>query len=73
MNICGSFTKGQKKPCKHCKKFWLWGVSTGHCGQHNCDMMTWEHCKYYKRDSKTWTKNGKCKVNEFELYVYIKV
>jgi len=32
-------------------------------------MMTWEHCKYYKRNAEIWTKNGKCKVNEFELYL----
>lgn len=28
-----------------------------------------DHCKYFKRDCRYWTKDGKCKVNEFLLYV----
>lgn len=69
MFICGDYTRGQKKPRKHCKQFMLWGIGTGYCFKHGVDMMTYEHCKYFKRDSKYWTKNGKCKVNENELYV----
>lgn len=67
--VCGAFTKGQKKPCKHCRNFFSWGVSAGMCRVHNCDTMTWEHCKYYKRDSTVWTKDGKCKIDEKLLYV----
>lgn len=69
MNICGAFTHGQKKPCKHCKNFFLWGVSTGCCTKHNCDMLTWEHCKYFKRDSYMYTKDGVCKHSELEGYL----
>lgn len=69
MQICGSFTDGQKKPCKTCKHFFLWGVNTGFCGKQMINMATWEHCKYYKRNSEIWCKNGKCKFNENELYV----
>jgi hypothetical protein len=69
IHICGSFTHGQKKPCKTCKHFWLWGVSTGHCFRHKVDMMIWEHCKYHKRDARIWTKDGKCKFDEHMLYV----
>ena len=70
MNIilCGNFTKGQKKPCKWCKHFLLWGIGTGYCGKTGMDMMSWDHCKYYKRASDTWFKSGKCKVDENELY-----
>lgn len=68
MNLCGTFIRGQKKPCKHCRNFFLWGVSSGACIKHNVDMMTWDHCKYFKRNSKYWTKDGKCKIDENELY-----
>ena len=68
MHICGIFTRGKKKPCKMCKHFFLWGVSAGHCDVHREDKMTWEHCKYYKRDAKVWFKDGKCKVDENLLY-----
>jgi len=66
--ICGAFTKGTKKPCKYCKYFHLWGVSTGYCTLHEQDFSTWEHCKYYKRDRKLYTKDGKCKYPENEYY-----
>lgn len=66
--ICGSFTYGRKKPCKNCKYFFLWGTSTGYCSKHNNDEMCQGHCKYFKRDAEIWGKNGKCKVNENELY-----
>jgi hypothetical protein len=60
--------KYPKKPCKHCKYFYLWGVSTGYCTLHEQDFSTWEHCKYYKRDRKLYTKDGKCKYPENEYY-----
>lgn len=66
--VCGAFTGKQKKPCKYCKNFLLWGISTGHCSKKNCDTQTWGHCKFYKRDSQVWTKDGVCKVDENELY-----
>lgn len=59
--ICGSFTNGKKKPCKYCKRFLLWGVSTGYCDRRHKDCETWETCKYYKRDAYMYTKNGVCK------------
>lgn len=61
MFICGTFTYGQKKPCKTCKRFFLWGVSTGYCSQKKADMSTWEHCKYHKRNAYMYTKDGICK------------
>lgn len=67
--ICGSFTDKQKKPCKHCKHFMLWGLSFGRCFKRNEDMSRSDHCKYFKRDSEIWTKDGKCKVDENSLYV----
>ena len=69
INICGSFTYGQKKPCKYCERFFMWGTSTGYCSKHQQDKHCSEHCKYYKRDSETWTKNGKCKFDENLLYL----
>lgn len=30
----------------------------------NCNY----HCKYFKRDSEIWTKDGECKIDENELY-----
>lgn len=69
MFICGSFTHGQKKPCKYCKHFFLWGTSAGYCGKKKEDMMCSDHCKYFKRDAFVWTKDGKCKFNENELYM----
>ncbi len=67
--ICGSYTGNTKKPCKHCKHFMLWGVGYGYCGKHKIDTYCSDHCKYFKRDSRIWTKDGKCKVDEFLLYV----
>jgi len=67
--ICGNFTGNQKKPCKHCKHFMLWGVGYGYCLKHKTDIHCSDHCKYFKRDCRYWTKDGKCKVNEFLLYV----
>lgn len=69
LHICGSFTSNQKKPCKNCKHFFLWGVSTGYCGKHNKDVSCKEHCKYFKREREVWAKNGKCKVDVFSLYL----
>ena len=69
MFICGNFTRGQKKPCKHCKNFFLWGISTGYCTKRNEDMQCHDHCKYFKRDSEIWKISGKCKVDENLLYV----
>lgn len=66
MFICGAFTKGRKKPCKCCKSFMLWGVSTGYCTKYSTDMMTWDHCKYYKRDAEMYTIDGRCKHPELE-------
>lgn len=67
--ICGSHTYNQKKPCKNCKRFLLWGMSTGYCFKHKTDMQCSNHCKYYKRESNIWNKNGICKLNENELYM----
>jgi hypothetical protein len=69
MIVCGSYTGKQKKPCKHCIHFFLWGVGTGYCSKHKCDMFCNDHCKYFKRDYDYWTKDGKCKVDENLLYV----
>lgn len=69
MFLCGTLTYGQMKPCKYCRNFFLWGISTGHCDIHKTDKSCWEHCKYYKRDSELWFKDGRCKVNENELYI----
>ncbi len=66
MFICGPFTKGKKKPCKHCKYFSLWGVSTGYCFKHQEDFQTWENCKYFKRNRSMYTKDGVCKHPEVE-------
>lgn len=64
--ICGAFTNKTKKPCKYCSRFLLWGISTGYCFKHRKDMMTWDHCKYYKRDAEMYTIRGKCKHPELE-------
>lgn len=69
LHIDGNFTYGKKKPCKYCRSFFMWGIGEGHCIKNNQDRMCYEHCKYYKRDSEVWTKDGKCKFNEAELYV----
>lgn len=71
MFICGDFTHGRKKPCKYCEHFMLWGISTGMCCRSETfkDVMTWDHCKYFKRDSEYWTKDGRCKVGINELYL----
>ena len=66
--ICGNHTFGKKKPCKTCKKFLLWGISTGYCFKNKKNVSCRSHCKFYKRDSKLWTKNGKCKIDEYLLY-----
>lgn len=66
MFVCGAFTKGQKKLCKHCCSFMLWGVSTGYCFKHKTDKMIWEHCKYYKRNAEMYAINGRCKHPELE-------
>ncbi len=59
--ICGAFTKGKTKPCKRCKHFILWGVSTGYCMKKSEDMMTWNTCKFFKRNRYMYTKDGVCK------------
>lgn len=66
MFLCGAFTNGKKKPCKHCKRFMLWGVNTGLCDKTGEDMQTWDSCKYFKRDSFMYSKNGKCKHPELQ-------
>ena len=63
INICGAFTHGTRKPCKHCKHFLLWGICYGLCTVHDKNMHTSEHCKYFKRDSQSWTKDGRPKFN----------
>ena len=68
--ICGAFTNGQYKPCKTCKRYMLWGISTGHCTKHNTDTQTSNHCKYYKRDSRVFNKNGEFKSKELEEGYY---
>jgi len=66
--ICGNYTGKQRKPCKHCKHFFLWGIGAGYCGRLKADIMCHNHCKYFKRDARAWTNDGKCKVDENELY-----
>ena len=66
--ICGNFTYGQRKPCKMCRHFFLWGISTGYCLRKKEDKQCHEHCKYYKREAQYWYKSGKCKVDENEMY-----
>jgi hypothetical protein len=66
MFLCGAFTHGTRKPCKYCRNFMLWGVSTGACFIHRQDMSTWDHCKYFKRNSYMYTKDGICKHPEEE-------
>lgn len=66
MYICGAFTREKKKPCKHCKHFCLWGVNTGYCWKRQVYMQTWDTCKYFKRDSFMYTKDGKCKHPELQ-------
>lgn len=68
MFICGNYTKNNKS-CKFCKQFMLWGISTGYCCKHKKDIQTLDHCKYFKRDSTIWNKNGKCKIDENLLYM----
>lgn len=65
--ICGSFAN-KRKCCKKCRNFLLWGISQGYCGKHKTDMNYGGYCKYYKRDSYAWTKDGICKIDESELY-----
>ncbi len=70
--ICGSFTRGRKKPCLHCKHFLFWGVGGGSCmikkdyGNGEDYVATHNHCKYYKRDRYMYTKDGVCKHPEEE-------
>lgn len=69
IHIDGSWTGTQKKPCKHCKHFLLWGTSIGYCMRRDENFINCrEHCKYFKRDYESWTKDGKCKVEEWMLY-----
>ena len=44
MFICGNFTEKQKKPCKFCRSFYLWGVGSGYCAVQGEGMMSWDHC-----------------------------
>lgn len=69
IHIDGTFTNGRKKPCKYCRNFFMWGIGEGYCTCQHENKMCHEHCKYYKRDAKTWTKDGKCKFDENLLYV----
>ena len=52
MIICGNF--GKENQCGTCKKFWMWGISTGCCGaddENNKDMGSMSFCdcgKYEK-------------------------
>ena len=66
--ICGNWAT-RTKPCKYCKQFLIWGISTGYCSKKGTNVNYNNHCKYYKRDSEIWTVSGKCKVDENELYV----
>lgn len=72
MIICGDFTYGKKKCCKHCIHFIHWGVGGGSCerikdkGQLEDYKSTWEHCKYFKRNQYMYTKDGICKHPEEE-------
>ena len=67
--ICGTFTRGKKKPCLHCKYFRLWGCSIGYCSKKNENYIDCsDHCKYFKRDSRIWKANGKCKVDMSTLW-----
>jgi len=55
--------------CRFFHPLMLWGVGYGYCLKHKTDIHCSDHCKYFKRDCRYWTKDGKCKVNEFLLYV----
>jgi len=65
--ICSNRTS-RNKPCKHCKKFLFWGILMGYCGRFHKDKNANDHCKYFKRESRYWTKDGKCKISENQLY-----
>jgi len=65
--ICGAFTGRQKKPCKMCRSFCGWGISTGYCSVKNNDVTYGSHCKYYKRASYMYFKDGRCKHPEEEF------
>ncbi len=66
--ICGNFTNEKKKPCKYCINYFLWGISVGTCMKFNEYRNCNYHCKYFKRDSEIWSKDGECKIDENELY-----
>ena len=66
--VCGNSTT-RNKPCKHCKHFMLWGISTGYCFKKKDNLSCNNHCKYYKRDSSFWNISGKCKIDENVLYM----
>ena len=67
--ICGNYAGNCKKPCKYCRYFLTPGTGCGYCLKRGVDVHCTDHCKYYKRNSKFWTKDGKCKINEFLLYM----
>lgn len=71
--IDGFFTEGRKEPCMHCRNFALGGCSGGYCMLHNGFDHTScsNHCKYYKRNSEVFTKDGKFKNKEVEKIFYM--
>ena len=72
--VCGPYTEKTKR-CLHCKKFIMWGVGGGDCASNHIKgnkigdryRSTNDKCKYFKRESQIFDKNGRIK-NE-ELYM----
>lgn len=67
---CGNFATKPKR-CLHCKRFWPWGIGGGDCSRDGSYTSTNGHCKYYKRQSIIFNKNGKVKNQELyeELFM----
>ena len=54
------------KTCLRCKRFFMWGIGTGHCAKYKTDKHQTNHCKYYKRDSDLFYSDGR--IEDEEMY-----
>lgn len=75
---CGTYSD-KAKCCFHCKYYCMWGVGGGDCcspsikpdKKYGRYKFADNRCKYYKRNSQIFDKNGKVKNKELydELFI----
>lgn len=69
IHLTGWTDTSKKKRCETCKHFILWGTSWGRCLKHQEDFSKNDHCKFHKRNSEFWTKDGKSKYDIANYYL----